>query len=219
MEGQKRGQAITDLIKLTPFADQVGSARIAAAIKDPRNMAFDGRLNRLLIFQSPNNQLIEVLEGSDGNLDPKTLIRHDARHFGLQNPQGMAVDPVSGNLFFLDAAGPRLVRVEPEPDGTVDAAVISVVDLQPIGLANVQGVAFDPTTNNIHLLADQKLYELTQAGQVVAIRDLAEFGLRDPEGMVFAPSGDLTDDPSEISLYITDQGGIAGPTTNGGVSV
>jgi uncharacterized protein YjiK len=172
-------------------------------------MAFDERLARLLIFRSPNNHLIEVREGADGNLDPQTLIRHDARHFGLQNPQGLTVDPASGQLFFLDATGPRLVRVEPEADGTFDQAVISTVDLQPTGLADVRGLAFDPTTGNLHVIAGQNLYELTQAGQVAATRDLSEFGIRDPEGMVFAPSGDQTDDPAETNLFVTDQGDIA----------
>jgi len=140
MEGRKRGQTNTDLIKLTPFADRAGSARISAAIKDPRNMAFDKRLNRLLIFQSSSNNLIEVKEKPDGNLDPKTMIRYNARHFGLVNPQGLTIDPASGNLFFLDATGPRLVQVAPEPDGTIDKAVISVVDLKSLGLVNASGI-------------------------------------------------------------------------------
>ena len=103
VEGPSPGQpppAETDVVKLTPFADRVGSARIAAAIKDPINTTFDIQRQRLLIFQSPNNKLIEVLEGPDGNLDPATPIRHDARHFGLQNPQGMVVDPASGNVYY-----------------------------------------------------------------------------------------------------------------------
>jgi hypothetical protein len=54
--------------------------------------------------------------------------------------------------------------------------------------------------------ATQKLYELTQNGQVVAVRDLAEFGLKNSQAMVFAPSGDQTDDPSQMSLYVADRG-------------
>ena len=214
MDGKKRGQANTDLIKLSPFADRVGSARIAAAINDPRTMAFDRRFNRLVIYQSSSNQLIEVQEKSDGNLDPRTMVRQNARRFGLQNPQGLTIDPVNGHLFFLDATGPRLVHVEPAPDGTFNTAVISEVDLRSFGLKDVRGIALDPTTSHLHLLTVKTLYELTQAGQVVATRDLTEFGFKDPQGIVFAPSGDLTDNPSEISLYITEQGAAATPITN-----
>jgi hypothetical protein len=140
IDGKKRGQAQTDLIRLTPFGERIRSNRIMEAINDSRNMAFDGQLNRLLIFESLSNKLIGVLEDPDGNLNPNTLVRYDARHVGLQNPQGLAVDPQSGHLFFLDATGPRLVRVEPEPDGSIDEAVISEVDLLLNGLFD-EGIA------------------------------------------------------------------------------
>src|SRR3989337_1733929 len=203
--------AVTDIVKLTPFAERVASARIAAQVKDPINMAFDNRFNRLLILQSPDNRLVEVMEGPEGELDPKTLIRHDVRRFGLQNPQGMTIDPASGRIFILDTVGPRIVRVEPGPDGSLANARISAVNLEPTGLMDVRGLAFDPSTGHLHLinLAEGRLYELTQAGQVVARRDLAnleDFRLVHPQGMVFAPSGDLTDDPLEMGLYLADKG-------------
>ncbi|MHC4499791.1 MAG: Ig-like domain-containing protein, partial [Planctomycetota bacterium] len=200
--------ANTHIIKLTPHGQRISTARIVAAITEPINMAFDDKTNRLLIFLSSDNELIDILEGPDGNLDLMTSIFHDASHFGLQNPQGMTVDPISGHLLILDTVGPKLVRIEPEPDGGFDNALISEVDLQATGLVEVRGLAFDPTTGHLHLssLLDDKLYELTQTGQVVAIRDLSEFGLRNPQSMVFAPSGDLTDDPSELSLFIADSG-------------
>ena len=119
----------------------------------------------------------------------------------------------AGHLFILDASGPRLVRVEPEPDGTFDGAVVASVDLQPTGLVDVRGLAFDPHTGHLHVFspAGQKLYELTQTGQVVATRDLTEFSLGDLQGMAFAPTGDLTDDPSELSLYVAVDGGSSEP--------
>jgi len=214
VEGRGAGQplpAVTNIVALTPFAERTGTARIAAQVKDPINMAFDNRFNRLLILQSPANRLIEVLLGPEGDLDPKRLIRRDVRSFGLQNPQGMTVDPASGHVFILDTVGPRIVRVEPGRDGSFTNAVISAVNLQPTGLMDVRGLAYDPTTGHLHLinLAEGRLYELTQAGKVVARRDLAnleDFRLANPQGMVFAPSGDLTDDPLEMSLYLADGG-------------
>jgi VCBS repeat-containing protein len=211
MEAQGQGQpptAETDIMTLTPLSDRVGAARITAAIDDPINMVFDSQFNRLLIFQSPNNTLIEVQEGPGGNLDPKALIRYDAQHFGLQNPQGMTIDPLSGHLFILDAAGPRIVRIEPGPDGSFDHALISVVNLTSTDLADPRGLALDPTTGHLHVVnpGEQELYELTQAGQVVGTRNLSAFGLDHSQGMVFAPSGDRTDDPAEMSLYIADSG-------------
>ena len=209
--GRRENQLLssdTDISKLTPFGKQIGVARIMEEITDSINMAFDNKANRLLIFLSSVSRLINVLEGPDGNLDLTTLILHDASHFGLQNPQGMTIDPVSGHLFILDTVGPRILRIEPESDGGFANALISEVDLQPTGLVDVRGLAFDPTTGHLHVLrlSEQKLYEVTQTGQVVATRGLSEFGLSNPQSMVFAPSGDLTDDASELSLYIADSG-------------
>ena len=69
----------------------------------------------------------------------------------------------------------------------------------------------DPTTSHFHILnpINKKLYEITLKGQVVAVRKLSEMDLSEVQGMVFAPSGDLTDDPLEVSLYITDGGSSA----------
>jgi hypothetical protein len=125
----------------------------------------------------------------------------------------MAVDPVTGDLFILDAAGPRIVRIEPGSVGSFDAAAISTVDLLSTGLTDVRGLAFDTTSGHLHLVSpsEQRLYELTPAGALVAFRDLSSFQIHDPQGMVFAPSGDLTDDPQELSVYLADAGPAPDP--------
>ena len=213
---KQNASANTDLVKLTPFADRAGSARIAAAIKDPINVAFDNRVGGLLILHSSANQLLEVWEDANGNLDPKTLTRQNIRDFGLQDPQGMAFDSARGVLYILDAAGPRIVRVELGADGSFEGAGISILDLGSSGLGAVRGLAFELGTGNLHVMvpAEQKLYELTLSGEVVAERDLKEFGLQDPQGMVFAPSSDQTDDPSQFSLFLADSGQNDGQVTS-----
>ena len=198
--------ASTRVIKLTAFAEMAGSAWIGA-IQNPINMAFDNKVGRLLILHSSANQLLELREDADGNLDPHTLTRYDARSFGLQNPQGLTVDPNSGILFILDAAGPRIVRVEPREDGSFEAAKVSSISLGSSAEVSLRGLAFDPSTGHLHVgvPAEHRLVELSQAGGVVARRDLSKFGLKDLQAMVFAPSGDQTDD-SQMNLFIADSG-------------
>jgi uncharacterized protein YjiK len=200
--------SVADIFLLTPTEDLVGSLSIPAQIKDPIFMAFDNKTNRLLIFEFASKSLIELKVGPDGNLDSSTLARHKVHDFDIQNPQGMTVDPESGHLLILDVTGPRIVRIESDPDGRFDSALISQVDLQLPGLVDPRGLALDPTTGHLHVLSliKQKLYELSMRGQIVATRDLAELDLSDFQGMVFAPSSDLTDDPLELSLYIADSG-------------
>ncbi len=200
-EGRAPAETV-DLVKLTPLADRAGEARISAAIQNPINIAYDNQVGRLLILRGAGNQLWEVRENSDGNLDPQTLTRHDVRDLNLEDPQGMTVD-ANGTLFILDAGGSRIVRVQPGQGGELETATISEVNLS---LASPRGIAFDTTTGNLHVMvpAEQKLYELGPSGEIVNARDLAQFNFKNPQGMVFAPSGDQTDDPAQLSLFVAD---------------
>ncbi len=203
------GATDTDVVRLTPFAlspvsDRAGSARIAAAVKDPVNMAFDGRRNRLLLLDNAD-RLLEVRTNAGGDLDPRTLVRRDALRLDLRDPQGLTVDP-SGAVFILDAAQPRILRVEPTADGGFEQALITEIDLRPSGVGGVRGLAFDASSGHLHVRSGGNLVELTAAGTVVATRDLSDLGLANPEGIAFAPSGDQTDDPSQLSVYVADSG-------------
>jgi uncharacterized protein YjiK len=199
----------SSIVEITPSEERGAALTIPSAVVDAINLAFDSKANRLLLFEAVNHALIEINAGADGKLAPETLTRQDAQHFGLQNAQGMAVDLLNGHLYILDSAGPRLVHVEPESDGSFDQAKISAVDLQPTGLVNPRGLAWDPTSGHLHVLEPdtQRLYELTQSGEVVTTRDLSEMNLGKLQGMVFAPSGDQTDAPEQMSLYLSSTDG------------
>jgi len=198
----------SDIELITHAGERAGTVRIAVGITHPVNTTYDSKANRLLIFQTNSHELIEILARPDGSLDPTTLNLIDARPFGLQDPKGLTVDPASGHLFILDAAGPRIVRVEPDPQQGFESAITSEIDLAQTGLSDLRGLAFDPTDGHLHLLNPEaeELYELNETGQIVVTRDLSEFKFRNTQGMTFASRGDLTDDPSPMSLYIADRG-------------
>jgi hypothetical protein len=145
------------------------------------------------------------------------------RSLGLQNPQGMTVDAETGSLFILDAAAPRVVQVQPSLDGGFEGVSISEINLQSYGFSSLRGIAFEPSSGHLFVnnTTDQKLYELTSSGELVATRDLSQLGLKDIQAIVFAPSGDQTDDPAQVSLYVADSGivdvqnSIASPQSTG----
>jgi hypothetical protein len=199
---------VSDFIRITWAEDKSGSVGIAASINDPINMAFDAKAQRLLFLRSSNSNLFEISVDSQGILLPGTLKPYNSNKLGIRDPQGMAFDPASGELYILDGDGPRLLHITPNDEGDFSDAVVLEVDLNQSGLAGPRGLAFDPNTGNLHLYvpSEQKLYELTQTGLVVATRDMSKFGLTDPQGIVIAPSGDRTDDPTQMSLYLSDSG-------------
>ncbi|MCI0690403.1 DNRLRE domain-containing protein [candidate division KSB1 bacterium] len=219
-QARKPDQTDAKITMITFFDDPAGSVTVPqGGIPDPLNVAFDSRANRLALFDQAAKALTEIQATSTGYLEPsaETITRVEAQQFGLTNPQGMTFDP-TGRLFVLDAAGPRIVRISPNSRLKFDVATaardnrILPIELNHLADAQPRGVAFNPNTNHLYVLssAKQTLYELTEAGQVVATRDLSFLELRDPQGMVFAPSGDLTDDPALMSLYIADSGQMNG---------
>ena len=203
----------TVIARLKPFAlrqntDRVDSTKVAASVRNRINIAFDDVRDRLLLLREDGRRLFAIQANTDGSLDPTSLVRYDVGRFGLGHPEGMAVDPASGAIFILDASGPRIARLEPGSDGGFADADVSSVDLAPSGATNVRGIAFDPSSGHLHVHAEGgKLYELTTAGQTVAVRDLSGITLGTPQAMVFAPSGDLTDSPDQQSIYMADSGG------------
>jgi DNA-binding beta-propeller fold protein YncE len=201
-----------DLTMITSLEEPAGVVHLALAPADPLNMVFDSAADRLLLFDSAASELIEIKTRPSGRLDPATLTRFAARHLGVRAARGMAVDPTSGCLFILDGAAPRVIRIDRAMDQRgpigLSAGRMSQVDLAPLGLDDLHGLAYNAYNRHLYLLsrAPQRLYELTESGQLVAAYEIAPLELRDPQAMVFAPSGDLTDDPALLSLYIADSG-------------
>ena len=198
----------SELMEVTLREKVKGTRRIQAQIKSPVNMTFDGKTNRLLIYQPGPQKLVIVEADADGGLIPSSLVSIRVLHFGLNDAQGMTVDPDTGVLYMLDAVLPRILRIEPDFAGGFEGALISEIDLSTTGLAGLKGLAIDPETGHFHILSpgDERLYEVSENGLVLANRDLSGVDFAKPEGMVFALSGDLTDDPAAMSLYIADRG-------------
>ena len=93
-----------DFVAFTTLADPAGTARVASAIADALNVAFDQKASRLLFFDAASGQLGEARARPGGGLDPSSgaIRRYAAREYGVQKARGMAVDPASGRLFILE---------------------------------------------------------------------------------------------------------------------
>jgi uncharacterized protein YjiK len=204
--GSRTAAADITAITITADQDTQHSVRIPSAPLDPLNTTFDNKFDRLLSLQN-TNQLIEIKAKANGSLDPTTLTRTNiAQQFGLNNPQGMSVDSTNGTLFVLDqtSRGSQIVRIQPDSNGSFAKATVSRFDLT--GVVNPRGIALDPTSGNLQVLSSvqNQLYEVTQTGGIVATRDLSDVVLKNPQALVFAPSGDQTDDPQAVSLYVAE---------------
>jgi hypothetical protein len=172
------------------------------------NITFDSRSRRLLALEEGNGRLWILPSAADGRLDTSRPEAVDLGHLALREPRGLAVDPRSGELFILDAAVPCLLRLAPDAGGGFESARVSVVDLRGLGASALRGLALHPATRRLHLLdrGQNALYEITASGHLVAAHDLSAAGVHDPQALALAPSGDSTDDPAALSVFVADAG-------------
>ncbi|MEE9397004.1 MAG: hypothetical protein V3V31_08325, partial [Methylococcales bacterium] len=182
---------------------------IPAEIPDPINTVFDSTQNRLLAIDSQTDNLVEVDANNNGELKEQTTTEMNVPGtLSLDKPQGMTIDPETGFVYILDSG--KVVRVKPLNEGGLDeTSVVEVALPSEVGdPTNLRGIAFNPNDDLVYVynLDRQKLYGVTKSGELKSTRDLSEFGLSSTQSMIFAPSGDTTDDPGQMSLYIVNQG-------------
>jgi hypothetical protein len=198
----------TEIKRLSVLGQSTGSTQIEISIDNPINMAMDNRLGRLLIYQNSTSQIVEINESVSGNLEANSITSHNATAYRLQNPQGMSFDPVSNSLYILDAAGPRVIRINLLDGNSIESTSFQSIFLSWANDTALQGIAFEPVSGNLFTidLHEMSLIEFNPAGQFINKRDLSNFGLKKVQGIVFAPSGDQTDKSTLFSLYIADSG-------------
>lgn len=170
------------------------------------NMTFDHQANRLLILDANTQGLLQVAALDNGSLtaEIQSTAGYNLQAVEAGSAQGMAVDPAGGRLFILDAAGKQIWVSGPGSP--------AVIDLQSFGDAAFRGLAFNPSDGHLYLMnrLNKNVYQISEAGSLVATYDLSALPIDEPQGMLFAPSADMTDDPGILNLFIADSGAASG---------
>ncbi len=210
------GTSSSNISFFSVSGDPDGTVRIGASIADPLNMSFDSKENRLLYFDTQRDELVEIKAGADSRplSSGEAVTHYQLRQLGLNDVQGMAVDPDNGDLYILDAQVPRIVCIVPDSSSRFDEASalndgrVSNILLTSLQGTELRGIAFNQFDGHFFVASpfEQNLYEVNDQGEILTIRDLSLLELKDTQSMVFAPSGDRTDDPDNTSLYIVDSG-------------
>ena len=204
-----------NLTLITMGEDPAGFQNIPEVQNNALNVAFDKKSAGLFVFNHGKSELVKI-KADDKNL-PNTSAspdRYAVNAFGIKDPQGIAFDPNSGRLFILDAGNSQIVSIAPHPtlgfdaDEAIRSKKVEKISLKKLGLGALKGLAYNPGNGHLYVAepAQMKLYELSQAGDVVSTFDLASLGLKNPSAMTFAPSVDNTDDSGIYDLFLLDDG-------------
>jgi hypothetical protein len=198
--------------------DNLGIRNLPGIQNDPLNVAFDDQTGSLFEFNRGMSELTEFRADDKGLPDVSAPPTHFAVNaFGIKEALGITFGSDDGRLFILDAGNLQIVSVVPHPTLGLDAneAIrsnkVERISLKKLGIGPLKGIAYNLGNGHFYVSepAQKRLYELTQAGDLVSVFDLAALGINDPSAMTFAPSGDTTDDPNTMDLYVLDAGQTA----------
>ena len=93
-----------DVISLDETGRALTTARLPLVAGDPINTAFDAAHGRMLFIEGPASGIVSVPERSGRGLDPASRTRFPMAGWGVRDPQGIATDPSTGEVFVLDAS-------------------------------------------------------------------------------------------------------------------
>ncbi len=139
------------------------------------------------------------------------LLTLDPSAIDLQEPRGITADVVNSRLFILESDGLVIAPLEVLNGRLADEEIATErVRHLPVNVAtdNLRGLAYNPANNHLYVAAPDLglIYVLTTDARIMDHLDIAELRLDDPRSLTIAPSGDPTDDPAVMSLYIADRG-------------
>ena len=208
--GAERGATVEIMDR---FYHPVASIALPVPPANPRAVAYDRHGERLLLLDVASRSLHAIPGGAGGVFASDRAVRLEAPRVGPVRPVGMTVDPATGEVFVLDRLLRRILRFTPAaPDAGAEALAAvpeaRTIALGPLAMLDLSGLAFDPVSGHLFTLdpVRRMVHELGVDGSQVASYDVSAIRLSDPQAMVFAPSGDQTDDPATLSLFVTDPG-------------
>ena len=162
-----------------------------AGMDDPLNSAID-LTGENVITLGPSGLVAVPLDGG-----PVVVLHPDP---GAGDPRGLTVDRSSGDIFILDNAGPRIIRVA--EDGSLGTIELEIADVDLTGIArNGRDGLFYVGAPALGLV-----YAFDGDGSLRRTFDLSDTGVTTGRGIAFAPSTDPTDDPDAQTLVIADAG-------------
>ena len=196
----------TGLLHLSAAEDRLATLELPG-LTDPTTLAFDPAHHRLAAFD--RGDVIAVADADLRATRPATQ-RIDA-DLRVGGPGGATFDPATGAWFVLDGQTRTILRV-PMVDGRPRSA--SRIALTALGGHDLRGLALNPRDGLLYVASPDAglVYAVDLSGEVKATYSAASLDVRDLRAMVFAASGDPTDNPAAVDLYMAD----AGDATAGG---
>jgi hypothetical protein len=181
---------------------------------EPTGLAFDPSTGHLFVSDDIQFEVFEIDAGPDegfGTADDVVVTSFGTRAFGNDDPEDIAFDTTSGDLFLADGLGNEVFRVSPGLNDVFDGVppsgddVVSHFDVALFGAQDSEGLGYDAARDTL-LVADRTtdtIYEMSKDGFLVNAIDISAAAANDPADVVLAPG---SSDPGRMNLYIVARG-------------
>ncbi|HVF09130.1 MAG TPA: hypothetical protein VNC60_11180, partial [Actinomycetota bacterium] len=181
---------------------------------EPTGLSIDPASGDLFVSDDRLDSVFRIASGTDGDLgteDDQMVSRVRTGAFGNTDPEDVAFDTGSGDLFTVDGAGREVYRISPGNNGLFDGVppasddTASHFDTARWGAMGSEGLGYDATRDTL-LVVDpmtDTIYETSKTGVLVDTIDLTGANPRHAEDVVLAPASAV---PGGTSMYVVDRG-------------
>jgi hypothetical protein len=180
---------------------------------EPTGLTFDPSSGHLFVSDDIRFEVFEIdpVDTVFGNGDDVVVTSFDTKAFGDGDPEDIAFDTSTGDLFLSDGVGAEVFRVSPGDNGTFDGVpptgddVASHFDVGLFGAEDCEGLGYDADRDTL-LVVDRNtntIFEMSKDGFLVNAIDISAAGADDPADVVLAPG---SSDPSRMNLYFVARG-------------
>lgn len=203
-----------NLYRLDLDASVFGTGLTTAYSNEPSGLSFDPASGHLFVSDDDRARVFEVAAGTDAQLgtsDDVVVATVNASAFGNTDPEDVAFDTDTGDLWVVDGLGNDVFRVNPGVNDVFDGIppsgddVISHFDVAMFGAVDSEGLAYDASRGTLLVLDrnTDSIYEMSKQGFLVNTIDISAALANHPADVVLAPG---SDDPGTMNLYIVARG-------------
>lgn len=169
---------------------------------EPTGLTYDFNNSSLFISDDSSRRVYNISSGNDeifGTTDDYLINQFNTRSFGSADPEGIALNSYTGNLFIADGKDNRIYEV------TTNGSLINSFDTASFGLFDPEGIDFNIESGNFFIVGQpsDKVFEVNINGDLVQKLDISTASAVKPAGLALAPS---SDNVNNLSLYIADRG-------------
>lgn len=175
---------------------------------EPTGLSYNPANDHLFVSDDNRRRVCELDPGPDGiyGTSDDIVTVFDTAIFGCMDPEGVAYNTDTGDLFVIDGAGRKMYRVSSGLNGVFDGVddIVSNFDMAALGANDPEGIAYDADRKTL-LIADRgsgNVVEVTTDGALVRMIDITAAGDINASGIVLAP-GSVS--PMRMSMYVSDR--------------